>query len=624
MSDQHKQYCKVEDCTSEECHELRDKLEQLPESPQPVGMLSLDLNKMAERSGCDKQDILEHLHHNEIYNLEQIEEEKVTRKRLSCEKLGTASNRNSAYLRMHLDSVEDEEHCCHSTAKLVDIPYHSGVPSSVEKAPQLSQSASLKRQVPSFVDVFNKDKGNDTGVESGSVGNLFEDAVPSALLKRAHGSHEDVYLMSGENLEDPEKAYILPVPHKGEVDAHANMSSDMMMILPEQKQDGHKKNISEILMPSSLEATEVYICEKENSTSVVLKMSYHQHILGYLMLTICMLANASQGSVTVGLKDTVDSIRVCCWRMQSLWMLMTPMFLMELKANWKEVKPLMTNTQLLRTFIIASTAYFIGLSSFYLALHKTSMPHAFLLSNMHCLILVLYKWVCGFPTNFGEFTGTIIAVIGMFTTMIGSLTASPGSAGGSIFDSLLGDFVALCGSFAAATFIVKGKEVRDRMPLYVYLWCLMCVVNVGAVFLSVYTEGSDFSFTDKGVFGWMTSERIVTGLYLGGVTGLMGTMGYIMCMKFVPGVAIAVFMMLEPFTGSIMGVILGVTGMPDIYTIVGGTVLIGGAIMVILYTRDSSEEIDVTDCVNEVDPQFEQPKYMVEKSETQPLLPTRS
>ena len=601
--------------------ELKDKLEQLPDSPQPVGMLAVDFDKIAEKSGLERSDLLDHLVHNEIYQLEEVEEEYASKKKLSCDKLGEAGDKSNCFLRMNLDDFPEEEDKC--GGKVISIPYHCKQTQCHEGS--VSKSGLLAGSMPSFSNMFKgqqsaseekesllsktySDYGNVSSGKHGKnrsdLSKMLDDAVPTALLKRTKGSHEDIYLMSNEDISHSDNAYLIPIPQKDEIPEHSQISSDLMMVLPEDKREMKKRgSLADKLFPKALETAEVFIEEKNNSANIVLKMNYHQHILGYAMLTFCMLANASQGSVTVGLKDTVASIRVACWRMQCLWVLMAPLFALELKRCWGDVRVIVTKPKIVITFLIASLAYFVGLSSFYLALHYTSMPHAFLLSNMHCLILVLYKWVSGQNTNFGEFTGTLIAVTGMFVTMIGTLKSGDSSSDTSVFDGLWGDMIALLGSFAAATFIVKGKQVRDKVPLYVYLWPLMLATNVGLILLSINSEGSDLSFTDNGVFGWMTSERILVGLYLGGVTGLMGTAGYIVCMKFVPGVSISVFMMLEPLAGSIMGVILGVTAMPDLYTLVGGTILIGGAILVILYTRDSSEEIDVTEYVGEVDPE---------------------
>lgn len=80
-----------------------------------------------------------------------------------------------------------------------------------------------------------------------------------------------------------------------------------------------------------------------------------------------------------------------------------------------------------------------------------------------------------------------------------------------------GDVVAALSSIGAIIFLELCSRLRARIPLFVMMVpisvCNAILFAIGAYF----GQGGDFSISDRGAFGWLASNRIFFGLYLGGV-----------------------------------------------------------------------------------------------------------
>lgn len=88
---------------------------------------------------------------------------------------------------------------------------------------------------------------------------------------------------------------------------------------------------------------------------------------------------------------------------------------------------------------------------------------------------------------------------------------------------LFGDFVAILSSFGAIVFLDRCSKLGERMPLFVMMVPLSFLNAFFFSLIGCLLQGADYSMTDNGAFGWMTSARIIHGMYLGGVGKFFAT-----------------------------------------------------------------------------------------------------
>ena len=263
------------------------------------------------------------------------------------------------------------------------------------------------------------------------------------------------------------------------------------------------------------------------------------------------------------------------WRAQMTSLLLVPFFIYQL------VKILKAGT--FKSLLLWRNALYFGLASlggslwgglFFLALNYTSLAHAYLFNNILCIIIVGIKLVKREPCSKLELFGTFLSLLGGVLALIGG---ADDGVERDFWIVILGDAMAVGGSFGGVLYIYSSKKLRDDVPLFVYMLPISIVSSVMYCVLSILFEGTT---PGAGPFDWVQPHYILPTLYLGLASGLFGNVGYIACLKYVPALVVTVVMLLEPVLGAAMGVIFGVTGMVDVWTIVGGCTLVAGTIVV--------------------------------------------
>lgn len=221
-------------------------------------------------------------------------------------------------------------------------------------------------------------------------------------------------------------------------------------------------------------------------------------------------------------------------------------------------------------------ALFIWVATFYVALEYTSLAHAYLFNNMHSAIIVIGRLVMRKPVLKMEILGTFLAFVG------GGITLIEQSGSGDSTNIFIGDAIAFCGAIGGVLYFVLGTRLRSNVPLYIYMLPVTFVNGICNLILSFIVEDTSFSAdtVDTHPFGWLSAQWIGAGIYLGLVTVVLGMILYIALLKFLPSLVISVAMLSEPVIGTILGIILGVSSIPDPYTIIGSAVLIGGTVIV--------------------------------------------
>ena len=127
-------------------------------------------------------------------------------------------------------------------------------------------------------------------------------------------------------------------------------------------------------------------------------------------------------------------------------------------------------------------------------------------------------------------------------------------------------------------YFVCGRILREWMPLFVYAFP---VTLIGGILLipASYLLESDFS--SLGAFGYFTHSTLGWFLLLAFIAGILGHTGLNYCLKYVSPLLISISVTLEPVIGSLIGWLFFSTGVPGLWTWVGGPILMLGIVSII-------------------------------------------
>eukprot|EP01133_Synstelium_polycarpum_P014261 gene14261-16833_t len=232
-----------------------------------------------------------------------------------------------------------------------------------------------------------------------------------------------------------------------------------------------------------------------------------------------------------------------------------------------------------RTFtILVLTGIALGLHfGFWVtSLNKTSLSHSLLFVTSNPIMIVIVMLVMRKPISKGEVIGCFIGFLGLVITLFDSLFLHAETTG--VKPTVFGDFLALLGAVCIVFYLFAGQNLRSWLSLYLYAFP---VTFTGSILLSIGSaifednpipkEGQSF-----GVFGWMSPGFIWITLYVAFFPGIIGHTGVNAIIKYVEPVVISVTLLLEPPIGVLMGWMVGIGGMPGIFTYIGGPIVMLG------------------------------------------------
>jgi drug/metabolite transporter (DMT)-like permease len=342
--------------------------------------------------------------------------------------------------------------------------------------------------------------------------------------------------------------------------------------------DGEEEN-EEILIQSSLQLPS----PKQNP------------VWAYGLLTLATLMVSSAGAVLKLMSDT-PPINRSSWRLQATTITLIPGFIYQWR-NFERKRDLFTWKKI-AIMMISSLMLALHFGVWIASLDMTTLTHSLLFVVCAPIIFVIGMWgfgnkyttrtigsKLGCPTvpSWGETIGSIVGFIGMGITVLD--VSSDKEA------TFLGDFVAFLGAVMWVGHLVSGRVLKE-MPLFIYLFPVTLLCTLYLILGSIVFEGASFVIAPTGIFGYFTWPTFGYILYLGLGPGLAGHAAINLCLKYVNPLVISVFLLMEPIIGSALGVVIGVSGYPGIWTWIGTPIVLGSTVWVTIaeYKRTQHEE----------------------------------
>ena len=293
----------------------------------------------------------------------------------------------------------------------------------------------------------------------------------------------------------------------------------------------------------------------------------------WALLVIAVLA-VSSGGVVLQEMGQVPPILRASWRMQGTSLILLPGFAYQLR-KW-ELNSLTRNDLLM---ILASSVFLaMHFGSWVWSLDNTSLIHSLLFVNTHPLVVVALMPLMGKVVSRGHLMGV---AIGVFGATIALLEVDDGGQA-----SLYGDAAAFIGAVTVVGYLMAGRHLRSErgMPIFIYAFTVTLLAGIWLSFYSLASEGTSFSSlpVDESLFGWTSTVWIGWVAFLSLGPGLCGHTGINTVLRWISPIVVSITLLLEPVLGTLIG--LAWTGEAELgpFTILGGALMISGAIIVTL------------------------------------------
>mgnify|MGYP000957761614 CR=1 FL=1 len=305
----------------------------------------------------------------------------------------------------------------------------------------------------------------------------------------------------------------------------------------------------------------------------------------WVILGIAVLAVSSAGAVFMLMSDVTPLLRAS-WRLQATSIILLPFFIWQLKSesfDWDR-----------NTFWIilgSGICLWIHFGSWVWSLDHTSLAHSLLFVTAHPLIIVAGMFALRITPHRWETWG---AVIGVF----GAILAVQDAGSGPV--TLIGDAAAFLGAIAIVGYLAAGRHLRGQreMPLFLYAFPVTAISAILLTIHAVFSEGAtlDSVIVDSSVLGWADASWIFLVAYLALGPGLAGHTGINASLRWLPPLVISVSVVLQPLLGGVLGWILNVQDVPNLWTWVGDPFMIMGTALAIIGTNHRlTEELNPTD-----------------------------
>ena len=292
----------------------------------------------------------------------------------------------------------------------------------------------------------------------------------------------------------------------------------------------------------------------------------------WLVLCVAICGVSSAGAIFTHVDDIPPLLRAS-WRLQLTALILAPLALWQFNQIDSEIQSKMFDV---------STAKIIVASGIFLALHfgfwvtsldYTSLTHSLLFVTAHPLVILIGMFVFVRRPNRLELVGGIAAFTGAAISMLDA-----GDVQGDRSVTFFGDQLAFLGAVFVVGYIVCGRILREWMPLFLYAFPVTLIGGLLLVPASYLLE-SDYS--EFGAFGYLGHETLVWFVLLAFIAGILGHTGLNYCLKYVSPLLISISVTLEPVLGSLIGWMFFSTGIPGMWTWIGGPILMLGIISIV-------------------------------------------
>ena len=289
----------------------------------------------------------------------------------------------------------------------------------------------------------------------------------------------------------------------------------------------------------------------------------------YLIVPVGIIA-VSTASLLIRLsQEYVPSITIAAFRLGLAALILLPYTLIkhnqEIKSlTWSDLK-----FALLAGFLLA-----VHFAAWITSLEYTSVASSVVLVTTTPLwVALLAPFFLGEKTPRIAFIGMVIALVGGIIIALSDICvwlpegiSCQGGFGGLGSETLLGDFLALFGAVAAASYLMIGKHLRNKVSLTPYIFLVFSASAIFLVIAMLVMEGIPPVYPGK-VYLWL--------IVLAVVPQLLGHTIFNWSLKYLPTGYVAVNLLGEPVGSTILAYFF-LNETPPAVKIIGAILILAG------------------------------------------------
>ena len=302
-------------------------------------------------------------------------------------------------------------------------------------------------------------------------------------------------------------------------------------------------------------------------------------------LSVAVIAVSSAGIVLQEMSEVEPLLRAS-WRMQGTALVLLPGFIYQL-TRAESYSPSREDSLL----VLASSAFLaLHFGSWVWSLDNTSLVHSLLFVNTHPLVVVALMPIVGEPVRRGHLSGVFLGFLGAAIALMDV------GDGGQV--TMVGDFAAFLGAATVVGYIMIGRELRSKrgMPIFVYAFPVTLGAGLWLSAATVLFEGASLHSLppEEALVGWADPFWLAWVAYLSIGPGLCGHTGVNTVLRWMPPIVVSIALLLEPVIGAIIGWIWTSDVLIGLPTVIGGVMMISGAILVTLQERGNFDDESVS------------------------------
>jgi len=188
----------------------------------------------------------------------------------------------------------------------------------------------------------------------------------------------------------------------------------------------------------------------------------------------------------------------------------------------------------------------------------------------------------------GHILGVVIGVTGALLSL-GDI-----ESGGEV--TIAGDAAAFLGAATVVGYLLAGRHLRSQrqIPIFVYAFPVTLGAGIWLAMAAITQEGASLTDTvpELSLFGWSDAVWLSWIAYLSIGPGLMGHTGINTVLRWIAPITVSITLLFEPVVGGIIGWLWKGEITLGMWTLLGGPMMVAGAIMVTLEEYSSRFGID--------------------------------
>ncbi|DAC43941.1 MAG TPA: DMT family transporter [Candidatus Poseidoniales archaeon] len=240
--------------------------------------------------------------------------------------------------------------------------------------------------------------------------------------------------------------------------------------------------------------------------------------------------------------------------------------------------------------LIFFSAVFLALhfGSWIWSLDHTSLVHSLLFVTSHPLVVVALMPIIGASVRRGHVYGAIIGFLGASIALL--------EIEGNNEVTLIGDAAAFLGAITVVGYLMIGRHLRSSrsVPVFIYAFPVTLLAGLMLTIGSISLEGTYLTSTtpELSAFGWTDVLWLPWIAYLSLGPGLCGHTVINTALRWISPIVVSVALIFEPVIGGVIGWAITGDAYLGTWTLIGGPLMLVGAIMVTLEESRKSQNSD--------------------------------